>query len=71
MKALIARINAEPALVVGLIRAILVLLIVFGVPVTDEQKAALLGVVMMGLSLVTRSKVSPKEAAPDTKRTGT
>ena len=62
------RLLNEPALLVGLVRAGIILLVTFGVQVTAEQQDALLGflgiflaVVSLALTGVTRSLVTPSK----------
>jgi uncharacterized membrane protein len=54
---------SEPALWVGLVEAIIVLLVAFGVPISADQKAAVIGLVSAVLAvvgaIVTRSQVTP------------
>lgn len=59
MDALIERIKDEPVLLTALVGAVLDLVIVFGVPVTPEQKVAILAVVTTLLALFARSQVTP------------
>ena len=59
MQSIIARIKAEPVIVTALVAAVLNLAVVFGVPVDDGQKAAILAVVNAVLALFVRSQVSP------------
>jgi hypothetical protein len=58
----------EPALWIGVTEAVIVLLVAFGVPISAEQKAAVLGVVSAVLAvvgaIVTRSQVSPASTTP-------
>lgn len=59
----------EPALWVGLAEAIIVLLVAFGVPISADQKAAVIGLISAVLAIVgaivTRSQVTPNaKAAP-------
>lgn len=49
----------EPALVLGLVQAIIVLAVTFGLRLTPEQTGAILGLTAIVLSLITRSKVTP------------
>ena len=53
----------EPALVTGAVSAILVLVTAFGLPLTEDQKAAILGTIVPVLvlvqALVTRGQVTP------------
>lgn len=56
-------IRREPAAVVGLVVAGLALVVAFGIPISTDQKAAIVGVVTAILSIlgagVTRSQVTP------------
>lgn len=55
--------KVEPALVTGAVSAILVLVTAFGLPLTEDQKAAVLGTIVPVLvlvqALVTRGQVTP------------
>ena len=55
--------KVEPALVTGAVSAILVLVTAFGLPLTEDQKAAILGsivpVLVLVQALVTRGQVTP------------
>lgn len=55
--------KVEPALVTGAVSAILVLVTAFGLPLSEDQKAAVLGTVVPVLvlvqALVTRGQVTP------------
>ena len=55
--------KVEPALVTGAVSAILVLVAAFGLPLTEDQKAAVLGsivpVLVLVQALVTRGQVTP------------
>ncbi len=57
--------SEEPALWIGAVDAILVLLVTFGVPISTDQKTAIDGVLAAVLAIVaaiaTRSQVSPKQ----------
>lgn len=53
------RLVKEPTLVVELVRAVLLVAVVFGLPLSDEQTAALLLLVSAGLAVVNRQKVTP------------
>ena len=59
MAAIIARIQNEPVLVTTLVGSVLGLLIVFGVPITPEQKTAIVLVFTAVLAIFARSQVSP------------
>lgn len=62
------RIRNEPALVTGLIRAVLLLVTAFGFELDPEQIAAIMLVAEAALSLFTRSRVIP--LYPDDPDTG-
>lgn len=55
--------NNEPALIVGAVEALVVLAVAFGVPITGDEKAAIIGavsaVLMLVGAVVTRSQVTP------------
>lgn len=55
--------KVEPALVTGAVSAILVLMTAFGLPLSDDQKSAVLGTIVPVLvlvqALVTRGQVTP------------
>ncbi|MHB8671870.1 MAG: hypothetical protein ACYDAD_15130 [Acidimicrobiales bacterium] len=59
MKALIALIRAEPAVIVSLILAVLTLAGTFGLHVTDAQTGAIAAVAQILAGLVVRSQVTP------------
>ena len=60
--------SVEPALVTGAVSAILVLVTAFGLPLTEDQKAAVLGsivpVLVLVQALVTRAQVTPNVKVP-------
>ena len=55
--------KVEPALVTGAVSAIIVLVAAFGLPLSEDQKAAVLGsivpVLVLVQALVTRGQVTP------------
>lgn len=57
------RIRSEPALLVGLVVAVVALVVAFGVPVSDDQKVAITGIVTAVLALAgggaVRAQVTP------------
>jgi hypothetical protein len=53
------RIKSEPVLVTTLVGSVLSLLVVFGVPISDEQKTAVVVAVAAVLALFARSQVTP------------
>ena len=56
---MIDRIRREPALVSELVRAVLLCGVVFGLPLTEEQTAAVLLVVGAVMALFVRRRVTP------------
>lgn len=52
--------KTEPALILGGIQAVIVLAVSFGLPITEDQKAAILALSAVILSIVTRQLVTPK-----------
>lgn len=59
MGTIMNRIRTEPAVVAGVVQAVLALLLAFGVPLTQEQMGAILAVTAAVLALVVRSQVTP------------
>lgn len=51
--------DREPVLILGFIRAIVVLVVAFGLKLTVEQLAAVYLVAEMGLSVIARQRVTP------------
>jgi hypothetical protein len=51
--------HREPALIAGLVQAVLALLISFGVDLSQEQTGAILAVTAAVLALVVRARVTP------------
>lgn len=56
---MLERIKNEPVLVSTLVGTVLVLLVQFGVPLSDAQANAITGVVIAALALFARRKVTP------------
>lgn len=52
----------EPALIAGLVNAVLALLITFGMHLTNEQVGAIMAVVNIALALLVRQNVTPTAA---------
>lgn len=56
-------INTEPALIIGAAEALLILAMAFGVPISSDQKVAIIGAVNAVIavvgSIVIRSQVTP------------
>ena len=59
------RIKNEPAVVAGLVQAVLALLVAFGLDLTGEQIASVLAVTAAGLALFVRSQVAPVRSLKD------
>ena len=59
MNIIMEKIRREPAVLVGLVSAVIALLLSFGFSLTDEQVGAIMAVVVAVLSLVTRQAVTP------------
>lgn len=57
---MLERIKDEPAIVAGVVQAIIALLVAFGVNLSGEQAAAILGVTAAVLAFVVRRKVVPQ-----------
>ena len=51
--------NREPALILGVVQAVLALAVSFGLDLSVEQTGALLAVSAAVLAVVTRQKVTP------------
>lgn len=49
----------EPAAITGFVQAVITMVVLFGVPITTEQAAAILTTTGLGLALVTRAMVTP------------
>ena len=58
---IIERLRTEPALVAGVVQALLALLLAFGVPLSDEQVGAIIAVSAAVLAIVVRQRVTPTE----------
>ena len=56
---MIDRIRREPALIAGLVQAVLGLLVAFGLDVSAEQTASILAVTAALLAILTRAQVTP------------
>ncbi len=52
--------DTEPALIIGFVQSAIVLVVSFGVDLTGGQTAAILAITASLLSILTRSRVSPK-----------
>jgi len=68
---MLARIRTEPALVSGLIAAVLALGISFGLPVSAEQVGFIMAVVSALLAVVVRSQVTPVVPTGETSKENT
>lgn len=56
-----ARIQREPALITGLVGALIAAGVSFGLDLSGDQTSALMGVTVAVLALITRSQVTPVE----------
>lgn len=65
MATITQRIRREPALVSGLVTAVLALVVAFGVDLSQEQTGAILAVVAAVMALVTRAQVTPAPTPHD------
>ncbi len=52
-------IKREPAVLLGLVQAVLALVLSFGLHITEEQMGAILAVTAFVLAIVTRQAVTP------------
>lgn len=59
MNKVLETIKREPALVAGVVQALLAVLVAFGVPLSDVQVAAVLGFSAAVLAVVVRQRVTP------------
>lgn len=57
-------IRNEPALIVGLVQAILALVLAFGVSLSEEQIGSILAITSVILAIVTRMLVTPTSSTP-------
>ena len=60
---IIDRIKSEPALVTGLVSAVIALGVAFGLELSGEQTGAIMALVVAALAFVTRSQVTPTHDA--------
>ena len=51
--------NREPAMIIGLVQSAIILLVSFGLNLSNEQTGAILAFTAAVLAIVTRSQVSP------------
>ena len=61
---MLARIKAEPAVVISFVGALIALAVAFGFHLTTDQTAALMAVATLAVGFVTRSQVSPVVPEP-------
>lgn len=59
MSTIVRKIREEPALLVGFVSAVLILLTAFGVPLTEGQQGAIIGVVIAIGAIIVRQSVTP------------
>ena len=72
MQSIIDRVRREPALVSGLVTAVVALAVAFGLDLTEEQVGAIMAVTAAVLALVVRQKVTPTagDGSDDAARSG-
>ena len=72
MQSIIDRVRREPALVSGLVNAVVALAVAFGLDLTEEQIGSILAVVAAVMALVVRQQVTPtaSDSSDDTARSG-
>lgn len=58
---MIGWVKTEIPFLMGLVQAVLAVVIAFGVNLTQDQTAAVLGLAAVILAVVTRTQVSPKQ----------
>jgi hypothetical protein len=56
--------RSEPALILGLVQAIIALVLAFGVDLSEEQIGSILALTAVALAVATRMLVSPTEPTP-------
>lgn len=61
---ILERIKNEPAVIAGVVQAVLGLLLAFGVDLTTEQNVAIMAVTAALLALLVRSQVTPTRRIP-------
>jgi nitrate/nitrite transporter NarK len=54
----------EPALIVGLVQAVLALVLAFGVDLSEEQIGSILAITSVILAIITRMLVTPTTSTP-------
>ena len=63
MQSIIDRVRREPALVSGLVTAVIALAVAFGLDLSEEQVGSILAVVAAVMALVVRQQVTPTSGA--------
>ena len=67
MKSIFTLIRSEPAVITGLVVAVITLVVAFGIPISDDQRSAIVGLVGAVLAIlgggVVRSQVTPTNKA--------
>ncbi len=67
LNAIIDFIKSEPVAVAALVSALITLGVAFGLSLSPEQKAAIIGVADLVLALIARQNVSPVASLPSPK----
>ena len=65
MQSIIDRVRREPALVSGLVTAVIALAVSFGLDLTEEQVGSIQAVVAAVMALVVRQQVTPTSDGTD------
>lgn len=65
MQSIIDRVRREPALVSGLVNAVIALAVSFGLDLTEEQIGSILAVVAAVMALGVRQQVTPTSGGTD------
>lgn len=65
MQSIIDRVRREPALVSGLVTAVIALAVAFGLDLSEEQVGSILAVVAAVMALVVRQQVTPTSGGTD------
>jgi uncharacterized membrane protein (UPF0136 family) len=61
VSAIVDKIKSEPALVAGIVQAVVALAVAFGLPLTDAQQGTILALSAAILALFVRQRVTPTE----------
>lgn len=62
---ILEKIKAEPALVAGIVQAVLAVAVAFGLPLTDAQQGTIMALSAAILAVIVRKNVTPTAGAAD------